>query len=67
MNSIHLLDDSLNFTSDNIGLDSSTQGAGACGSLTMKLGDITLGFNQGNWAVGKSILARSFKQRDYCS
>ena len=51
VSSIPQLEDSFNFTTDTIGLDTST--VGAAGSLTMKLGDVTLGFNQGNWSVGK--------------
>lgn len=51
VSSIPNLEESLNFTTDTIGLDSSTHAT--AGSLTMKLGDITLGFNQGNWSVGE--------------
>ena len=49
------LDDSLNFTSESIKLDSETHAAGLStvqSPLVIKLGDVTLAFDEGKWSIG---------------
>lgn len=68
------LDDSLNFTSESIKLDSETHAAGESAiqsSLVMKLGDVALAFDDGQWSIGTihcscAIISRNSLPRDRC-